>query len=102
LGSLYASFWLREDMADWTGGFNAWSRRALEQIVLSSIQSRGYAFQIELKYRCFQRGLRLVEVPIIFQERRAGQSKMSGDIVKEALWGVIKLRLRAEKAALFR
>lgn len=100
-GSLYASFWLREEVADWTGGYNAWSRKCLESIALNTIASKGYAFQIELKYRTFVRGLKFIEVPIVFQERRAGQSKMSGDIVKEALLGVIKLRFRAETSRLF-
>lgn len=94
MGSIYSSIWLGWRVKDWTGGFNAWSREALKNLKLQEIQSRGYCFQIEMKYRCMKTGTGLVEVPIIFQERRVGQSKMSGDIVSEALIGVLKLRFR--------
>lgn len=102
MGSIYSGFLLRFPIQDWTGGFNAWSRKSLELLSLSSIQSKGYAFQIEMKYRALIRSLRVVETPIIFRERRAGQSKMSGSIVKEALWGVFKLRWKAENSKLFK
>jgi dolichol-phosphate mannosyltransferase len=95
MGSVYARLWLWFDVKDWTGGFNAWRRDVLSRLDLGSIQSRGYTFQIEMKYRCLKRGFKLKEIPIIFQERRVGQSKMSGSIVKEALVGVIKLRFFA-------
>lgn len=101
LGSIYARMWLRQDLADFTGGFNAWRRDLLERMHLSGIQSRGYAFQIELKYRALELGAKLVETPIVFQERRFGASKMSGDIVREAIIGIIKLRWRREKSQLF-
>ena len=65
------------------------------------MRSKGYALQIELKYRALMLGKRLVEVPIVFQERRAGVSKMSGSIVKEALLGVARLRWSAESGTLF-
>lgn len=100
-GSLYTSFWLRESVTDWTGGYNSWGRSCLESLSLHTVQSRGYTFQIELKYRALRRGFPFVEVPIVFQERRFGQSKMSGDIVKEALWGVVKLRVLSERTQLF-
>ncbi len=93
-GSIYARNILRFHLTDWTGGFNAWSRKVLEAIDLPSIQSKGYAFQIELKYRSLNRHLRVKEIPIIFEERRAGESKMSGSIVKEAIFGVLSLKLR--------
>lgn len=93
-GSIYARNILRFHLTDWTGGFNAWSRKVLESIDLPSIQSKGYAFQIELKYRSLNRHLRVKEIPIIFEERRAGESKMSGSIVKEAIFGVLSLKLR--------
>ena len=93
-GSIYARTILRFDLKDWTGGFNAWSRRVLLAIDLPSIRSKGYAFQIELKYRSLSRNFRLKEIPIIFEERRAGESKMSGSIVKEAIFGVLSLKLR--------
>lgn len=94
-GSIYSRFWLSFDLNDWTGGFNYWSRQTLLRLDLGTIRSKGYAFQIELKYRTLLRGLRLVEIPIVFKERRSGASKMSGSIVKEALWGVIVLRLKS-------
>ncbi len=93
-GSIYARNILRFHLTDWTGGFNAWSRKVLESIDLPSIRSKGYAFQIELKYRSLNRHLRVKEIPIIFEERRAGESKMSGSIVKEAIFGVLSLKLR--------
>lgn len=92
LGSIYSTFWLAHSIGDWTGGFNAWSRRVVEQIALNTLQSRGYAFQIEMKYRALTLGFAVKEIPIIFQERRAGKSKMSGSIVKEAILGVAKLK----------
>lgn len=96
MGSLYAGLLLNFGIKDWTGGFNAWKKSTLMTLDLSSIQSKGYAFQIELKYRCTGSGLKLKEIPIIFQERRVGQSKMSGSIVKEALVGVLKLRFTSD------
>ena len=93
-GSIYARSVLRFELKDWTGGFNAWSRKVLDAIDLPSLQSKGYAFQIELKYRSLNRHFRLTEIPIIFEERRAGESKMSGSIVKEAIFGVLSLKLR--------
>ena len=101
LGSLYSNIWLRFPIADWTGGFNAWSAQTLRSLKLESIQSKGYAFQIELKYRALVLGLRLAETPIIFRERRAGQSKMSGSIVREALVGVVRIRFQFERDRLF-
>ncbi|NCN28106.1 polyprenol monophosphomannose synthase [bacterium] len=94
LGSLYASFWLGWKVRDWTGGFNSWSKETLKAINLDDIKSRGYCFQIEMKFRCLDTGNALKEVPFTFQERREGHSKMSGDIVSEALVGVANLRLR--------
>ena len=64
----------------------------LEAIDLDSVQSRGYAFQVELTYRALQRGFRVVEVPIVFRDRRVGSSKMSRAIVAEAIWRVPLLR----------
>ena len=93
-GSLYARLILRFSLQDWTGGFNAWTSTLLKSIDLSKVESKGYAFQIELKYRSLIRGFHLKEVPIVFEERRAGQSKMSGSIVKEAIGGVISMKMR--------
>ena len=79
-------------VADATGGFNCWRREVLEAIDLDRIVSNGYAFQIELKLRAARKGFRLIEVPIVFRERESGDSKMSGKIVREAVWRVWMLR----------
>ena len=97
-GSLYARLWLGARVMDFTGGFNAYSARALSAIDLHSIKSSGYCFQIEMKYRAYKAGLRLLELPIIFEDRIAGKSKMSKTIVLEALWRTPFLRLQAIKA----
>lgn len=78
-------------VTDPTGGFKCFRRRALESIDLQSVQSNGYSFQIELTHRVWRRGMKIVEVPIIFTDRFAGTSKMSRNIVREALWMVWKL-----------
>ncbi len=101
MGSIYSTIWLRHPINDWTGGFNAWNLETVKSLKLATIQSKGYAFQIEMKYRAVTLGKRVIEIPIIFRERRAGHSKMSGSIVKEALWGVAKLRYKAESGTLF-
>ncbi len=80
-------------VTDATGGFNCWRREVLEAIDLGHIVSNGYAFQIELKVRAARKGFRLVEVPIVFRERDSGESKMSGKIVREAVWRVWMLRI---------
>jgi dolichol-phosphate mannosyltransferase len=79
---------------DATGGFKCWRRRTLEAVGLDEVFSNGYLFQIEMTYKTFRRGLKVGEVPIIFFERNLGRSKMSWNIIWEALWGVLKLRLR--------
>ncbi len=91
-GSWYTRRILGYQVKDWTGGFNAWKREVLEAIGLGSIQSTGYAFQIELKYRALVHGFRGIEVPIFFENRKAGVSKMSGRIIVEALYRVAKLK----------
>jgi dolichol-phosphate mannosyltransferase len=91
-GGLYARTVLGVDVRDLTAGFNMWRRAALEAMDLGSITSNGYSFQIEMKYRALQRGLRLVETPILFVDRRVGQSKMSRAIFLEALGKVWALR----------
>lgn len=92
-GGLYARTVLGVDVRDLTAGFICWRRSALEAIDLGTITSNGYSFQIEMKYRALQRGLRLVETPIVFEDRRVGQSKMSRAIFLEALLKVWALRL---------
>lgn len=93
-GSFYTRQILRYPVRDWTGGFNAWKASTLRKIGLDSVKSEGYSFQIELKYRALRLGLRGVEVPIVFEDRRVGQSKMSSRIVLEALhrvWGLRRI-----------
>ena len=91
-GGHYARLILGLGVRDPTSGFVCYRRRALEQIDLDRVGSSGYGFQIEMKYRAQQAGLRLAEVPIVFEDRRTGQSKMSRAIVIEALWRVWRLK----------
>jgi dolichol-phosphate mannosyltransferase len=79
-------------VSDTTGGFKCFRRNVLESIDLSSVKSNGYAFQIEMSYRVWKRGFRLVEIPIIFVDRTEGISKMSKRIMREAVWMVWRLR----------
>jgi dolichol-phosphate mannosyltransferase len=78
---------------DATGGFKCFHRKVLEAIDLNSVKSNGYAFQIEMSFRAWKRGFKIVEIPIIFVDRTEGTSKMSGHIVREAVWMVPHLRL---------
>ncbi len=93
-GGLYARSVLGLEVRDVTAGFLCWRRAALEAIDLSTISSNGYSFQIEMKYRAHMKGMRLVETPILFADRRVGQSKMSRAIFAEALLKVWALRFR--------
>jgi dolichol-phosphate mannosyltransferase len=77
---------------DATGGFKCFRRHVLQAIDLSKVVSNGYAFQIEMSFRAWKRGFRLVEIPIVFVDRTEGQSKMSKAIVREAVWMVWRLR----------
>ena len=92
-GSLYARLILQVGVRDLTTGFKAYRRGALEQLDLPSLQSNGYSFQIETTYRALRRGLRVVEIPIVFVDRQVGTSKMDGRIFVEAMLVVWKLRL---------
>ncbi len=92
-GSLYARSILGVDIRDLTGGFKCFHRRVLESIALDEVKSTGYAFQIELTYRTLKKGFTVREVPIVFEDRRVGHSKMSRKIFLEALTMVWKLRL---------
>jgi dolichol-phosphate mannosyltransferase len=94
-GCLYAQVILGMRIRDLTGGFKCFRSETLEAIDLGALSAHGYAFQIEASYRVKRAGLRIVEVPITFVERRAGASKMTGSIVAEAMWRVPLLRLRA-------
>jgi dolichol-phosphate mannosyltransferase len=91
-GSLYASVILGLPFHDLTGGFKGFSARALQSLDLEAIRSNGYAFQIEVTYRAYQSGFRIVEQPITFVDRRLGRSKMRPAIVTEAIGIVWSLR----------
>ncbi len=78
---------------DATGGFKCFRRQVLEAIDLDQVQSNGYSFQIEMSFRAKRKGFSIKEIPIVFEDRRLGQSKMSKKIVREAIWMVWKLRL---------
>ncbi len=93
-GSAYARLVLGLPVRDLTGGFKCFRREVLEAIDLDAVRSRGYAFQIELTYRAVGLGFDVVEVPIVFRDRRAGSSKMGLAIATEAAWRVPALRLR--------
>lgn len=81
-------------LTDATSGFKCFRRRALEVIDFERVGSTGYAFQIEMDFRAWKAGMKLVEVPIVFTDRDRGESKMSGAIVREAVWRVWALRLK--------
>jgi dolichol-phosphate mannosyltransferase len=91
-GSLYSRLILGYPIFDWTGGFNAWKRKTLDGIDYKTVKSEGYSFQIELKYRAFKAGFKGLEVPILFEDRKAGTSKMSLKIVIEAFYRVWVMR----------
>lgn len=97
--SYYASKYVRIvtglRVADSTAGFICYKRAVLEKAGIDNIRFKGYAFQIEMKFRAVRKGFKLVEIPIIFTDRTAGTSKMSTKIVREALFGVIELRWKA-------
>jgi dolichol-phosphate mannosyltransferase len=91
-GSVYSRVVLGVEVHDLTGGFKCFRREVLEAIDLDSIEVRGYAFQVEMTYRAIQLGFKVVEVPIVFRDRRAGDSKMDGSIVAEAVLQLPRLR----------
>ena len=93
-GSTYARVVLGLSVRDLTGGFKCFRREVLEKIHFDSVRSQGYAFQVELTYRAVRAGFKVVEVPIVFRERRLGKSKMSWRIAAEAMWLVPLLRFR--------
>ena len=93
LASRYALFVTGIPLNDQTSGYKCFRREVLEKLDLNQVVSDGYAFQIEMNYLAFKQGFQLAETPIIFEERRAGASKISREIVREALWVVWRLRL---------
>ena len=90
--NIYARHVTGLQVFDATGGFKCFRRRVLEAIDLSDVRSNGYAFQIEMTFRAWKKGFRIVEIPIVFVDRTEGSSKMSKRIVREAVWMVWRLR----------
>ena len=92
--SKYVRFITRIPVHDTTAGFVCWKRKVLETIKLDKIKFIGYAFQIEMKFKAWKHKFKIKEVSVIFTDRTLGESKMSGGIISEALFGVIKMRLK--------
>jgi len=92
--NIYARVVTGHRLYDATGGFKCFRRRVLEAIDLDAVHSNGYSFQIEMSFRAWRKGFRIVEIPIVFVDRVEGTSKMSGGIVREAVWMVWLLRLK--------
>lgn len=101
--SYYASAYVRTVLGmkvyDTTAGFKCYTRKVLETIDFDRIRMHGYGFQIEMKYNAYKLGFKIKEVPIIFEDRREGTSKMSSSIFGEAFWGVLRLRFRKIRPA---
>lgn len=99
LMSYFASVYVRlvtgMKIMDTTAGFKCYKRNVLEAIDLDNIRMIGYGFQIEMKFTTYKLGFTIVEVPIIFTDRKEGTSKMSGGIFSEAMWGVLKMKVRS-------
>jgi dolichol-phosphate mannosyltransferase len=93
--NVYTRFMTGLPLHDATGGFKCFRRRVLEAIDLDRVRSNGYAFQIEMSYKAWKKGFRVVETPIVFLDRRSGKSKMSKQIVHEAFFMLWKLRLKS-------
>ncbi len=93
--NIYAKIITGNRLFDATGGFKCFRRRVLEAIDLDRVRSNGYAFQIEMSFRAKRKGFKIVEIPIVFHDRTDGESKMSGAIVREAIWMVWRLRIQA-------
>ncbi|MGI9068169.1 MAG: polyprenol monophosphomannose synthase [Pyrinomonadaceae bacterium] len=94
LATGYVRFITGIPVTDATSGFSCWRREALEAIGFEDAFSSGYVFLVEMKYKAFRKGFRVAEVPIIFIERKSGNSKLDWAVFWEAFWGVLKLRLR--------
>jgi dolichol-phosphate mannosyltransferase len=93
--NIYARIATGLPLRDATGGFKCFRRRVLETLDLNAVRSNGYAFQIEMSFRAWRRGFRIVEIPIVFVDRTQGESKMSRAIMWEAVWMVWRLRWKA-------
>jgi len=95
IASIYVRIITGMRIMDTTAGFKCYRREVLENIQPDKIRSVGYGFQIEMKFSAWKLGYKVVEVPIIFTDRKLGASKMSGGIFNEALWGVLRMKLRS-------
>jgi len=95
IASKYVRFITRMKIHDTTAGFVCYKRKVLETIKLDKVKFVGYAFQIEMKFKTYDKGFEIVEVPVIFTDRTRGESKMSQKIISEAIFGVIKLKVKS-------
>lgn len=95
IASMYVRTITGMKIMDTTAGFKCYHRKVLETIDFDNIRLKGYGFQIEMKFKTWKHGFKIVEVPIIFKDRTRGASKMSGGIFNEALWGVLKMKIRS-------
>lgn len=95
IASIYVRVITGMRVMDTTAGFKCYKKKVLENIRLDKIKSIGYGFQIEMKFKTWRLGYKIVEVPIIFTDRKLGASKMSGGIFNEALWGVLRMKIRS-------
>jgi dolichol-phosphate mannosyltransferase len=95
IASIYVRVVTGMRVMDTTAGFKCYKREVLENIKPEHIRSVGYGFQIEMKFTAWKLGYKIIEIPIIFTDRRLGASKMSGGIFNEALWGVLRMKIRS-------
>jgi dolichol-phosphate mannosyltransferase len=95
IASIYVRFITGMKIMDTTAGFKCYKKEVLEKIRLDKIKSVGYGFQIEMKFKTWRLGFKIIEVPIIFTDRKLGASKMTGGIFNEALWGVLRMKIRS-------
>ncbi len=95
VASIYVRMITGMKIMDTTAGFKCYKKEVLENIRLDKIKSVGYGFQIEMKFKTWKMGYKIVEVPIIFTDRKLGASKMTGGIFNEALWGVLRMKIRS-------
>jgi dolichol-phosphate mannosyltransferase len=95
VASIYVRMITGMRVMDTTAGFKCYKKEVLQNIRLDKVKSVGYGFQIEMKFKTWKMGYKIVEVPIIFTDRKLGASKMSGGIFNEALWGVLRMKIRS-------
>jgi len=97
--SYFASFYVRiitgMQIKDPTAGFKLYTRKVLDNICLDNVEFVGYAFQIEMKFRVWKKGFNMVELPIVFKDRERGVSKLNSSIIKEAVFGVLKMKIKS-------